>query len=71
MKNAAFSELFLPLWEKYFPSAGLPIGYYYTDQAQEADRNETINLDRCLIGNLMCWLASSPWQITIGPIPMA
>jgi hypothetical protein len=50
--KSAISELFIPLWEKYFPGAGLPIGYFYTDQALEADRNETVNLDRCLIGNL-------------------
>jgi hypothetical protein len=50
--DAAFSELFIPLWQKYFTGADLPIGYFYTDQAREEDLKETINLDRCLIGNL-------------------
>jgi hypothetical protein len=50
--NATISELFIPRWKKYFAGADLPIGYFYTDQVQEEDLKETINLDRCLIGNL-------------------
>jgi hypothetical protein len=50
--DATFSEQFISLWNKYFPGAGLPIAFFYTDQAREEDLKETINLDRCLIGNL-------------------
>jgi hypothetical protein len=50
--DAAFSKLFIPRWKKYFPGADLPICYFYTDQVQEEDLQETVNLDRCLIGNL-------------------
>jgi hypothetical protein len=47
-----FTEYFIPRWEKYFPGAALPVGYYYTDQPLEVDLEQTINVDRCLIGNL-------------------
>jgi hypothetical protein len=47
-----FSKTFIPRWEKYFPGAALPVGYYYTDQPLEQDRMDTVNTERCLIGNL-------------------
>ena len=50
--ETAFPKLFVSLWKKYFAGADLPISYFYTDQVQEGDLKETINLDRCLIGNL-------------------
>src|SRR5512136_3063631 len=50
--DAAFSERFILLWEKYFPGAGLPVAFFYTDQVREIDLKETTNLDRCLIGNM-------------------
>ena len=50
--DATFSKRFISLWNKYFPGAGLPIAFFYTDQVRQADLKETINLDRCLIGNL-------------------
>lgn len=50
--DAAFSKLFISRWDKYFAGADLPIVYFYTDQVREADLQETVNLDRCLIGNL-------------------
>jgi uncharacterized protein (DUF169 family) len=50
--KAAFSERFILLWNKYFPGAGLPIAFFYTDQVQEIALKETVNLDRCLIGNM-------------------
>ena len=43
---------FMTRWQKYFTGVDLPITYFYTDQVQEDDLKETINLDRCLIGNL-------------------
>ena len=47
-----FTERFINLWNKHFPGADLPIAFFYTDQAREEDLKETVNLDRCLIGNL-------------------
>ncbi len=48
----SFSDFFIARWNKYFPGADLPICYFYTDQIREEDSQETVNLDRCLIGNL-------------------
>lgn len=50
--DTAFSQRFIPRWEKYFGGADLPICYFYTDQVREEDLKETVNLDRCLIANL-------------------
>ena len=50
--DTTFSKLFIPLWQKYFAGAGLPIAFFYTDQAREADLKETLHSERCLIGNL-------------------
>jgi hypothetical protein len=50
--DTALTNLFIPLWEKFFPGEKLPIGYFYTDQVRDEDLKETVNLDRCLIGNL-------------------
>ena len=46
------TAFFITRWEKYFGDAYLPICYFYTDQVREDDLKETVNLDRCLIGNL-------------------
>jgi hypothetical protein len=45
-------SFFLTRWNKYFPGADLPICYFYTDHPREQDLKETVNQDRCLIGNL-------------------
>ena len=50
--DPSFLTYFLPRWTKYFSGAALPICYYYTDQPLEQDRMESVNRDRCLIGNL-------------------
>jgi hypothetical protein len=50
--DTAFSDFFITRWNKYFAGADLPICYFYTNQVREEDLNETVNLDRCLIGNL-------------------
>ncbi len=46
------TAFFITRWGKYFAGADLPICYFYTDQVREDDLKETVNLDRCLIGNL-------------------
>jgi hypothetical protein len=50
--DTTFSNLFIARWEKYFTGTDLPIGYFYTDQVREEDLRETVQLERCLIGNL-------------------
>jgi hypothetical protein len=50
--DPTFTNHFLSLWEKYFSNAALPITFFYTDQVGEADLQDTLNVDRCLIGNL-------------------
>lgn len=50
--DTQFAEFFTQRWKKYFADAELPIGYFYADQVQEEDQRETINDQRCLIGNL-------------------
>jgi hypothetical protein len=50
--DPSFPSSFLPRWKKYFPGAALPICYFYTDDPLEDDVKDTINQDRCLIGNL-------------------
>jgi hypothetical protein len=43
---------FIDKWNKYFPSAELPIGYYYTDYISERENSSEFNQQRCLIANL-------------------
>lgn len=50
--DASFVKLFIFRWKQYFTGVDLPIAYFYTDQAREEDLKETVNLERCLIGNL-------------------
>ena len=47
-----FPSFFLSRWTKYFPGADIPICYYYTDHPLDHDLKESVNRDRCLIGNL-------------------
>ncbi|MEJ2537316.1 MAG: DUF169 domain-containing protein [Calditrichia bacterium] len=47
-----FQELFLNQWKKYFLDSELPIGYYYSDQIQANNLDNSRDTDRCLIGNL-------------------
>jgi hypothetical protein len=50
--DPSFSSFFLSRWDKYFPGADLPISYSYIDTPLEQDLKDTLNQDRCLIGNL-------------------
>jgi hypothetical protein len=43
---------FIQQWHKYFPNTDLPITYFYTDQVTVAELEDTVQEDRCLIGNL-------------------
>ncbi len=46
------NELFISNWKKYFPEAGLPIAFFYTNKVTEEDLEDTVNEYRCLICNL-------------------
>lgn len=50
--NQELQQTFITRWNQYFAGAELPIGYYYTDQVSEADREDSRADERCLIGNL-------------------
>jgi hypothetical protein len=45
-------EFFLSRWSRYFPGAGLPVCWYYTDDVHEEDARESVNAHRCMICNL-------------------
>jgi hypothetical protein len=44
------ADRFIPLWNRYFPGADLPIAFFYTAQASEMDLQDTQNLERRRIG---------------------
>ncbi len=50
--DTQFARHFIHQWSLYFPSAELPIIYYYADQVGEEDYRASQVVDRCLIGNL-------------------
>jgi hypothetical protein len=50
--DSGLRDRFIDRWQTYFPGAGLPIAYFYTDQARNDDRADTQLEHRCLIGNL-------------------
>ena len=50
--DTSFSSFFLARWSKYFPGTDLPITYFYSDHPKEQDLKDSLNQDRCLIGNL-------------------
>lgn len=50
--NAETQSSFIQRWNKYFPGAGLPITYFYTDQVSADEEADTVQEQRCLIGNL-------------------
>jgi hypothetical protein len=50
--ESRFINHFIRQWSKYFPTAELPIAYFYTDQVDDEGRSATQVIDRCLIGNL-------------------
>lgn len=50
--DPAFKEDFAKDWEKYFPGAELPIGFYYTVSAEPKCMARIPRGHRCLIGDL-------------------
>jgi hypothetical protein len=50
--DAEFKERFLLKWNKYFPGAELPIGFYYSDSAEPELMAKPPKGHRCIIGDL-------------------
>jgi hypothetical protein len=50
--DTQFAQYFISHWKKYFADTELPIGYFYADQVRDDDLRESVNEQRCLIGNL-------------------
>ena len=48
----AFKDEFAEKWDKYFPGAALPIGFYYTDMKQEKSMPKPPTGHRCIIADL-------------------
>lgn len=46
-------QQFMERWDKYFPGADLPITFYYTDNAEQAQLFRTAEGLHCLIGDLL------------------
>jgi len=51
--EAEFKERFLQGWNKYFPGAELPIGFYYTDVVEPQFMAKPAKGHRCIIGDLV------------------
>ncbi|MDR3573679.1 MAG: DUF169 domain-containing protein [Anaerolineaceae bacterium] len=50
--QSGFKELFIEKWVQYFPSAPLPITFYYTDQEENAVEMQPYKGGHCLISEL-------------------
>jgi len=50
--DAGFKERFLEHWNRYFPGAELPIGFYYSDSADPTSMPSPPKGHRCMIGDL-------------------
>jgi uncharacterized protein (DUF169 family) len=47
--QAGFKEQFIVKWEKYFPSAQLPVCFYYTDKPVETEAAQPLPGGQCVI----------------------
>jgi len=47
-----FKQEFIELWERYFPSADLPIGFYYTDEEGQGELVQPPKGHQCIICQL-------------------
>ena len=50
--DAEFKERFLQNWNKYFPGAELPLGFYYADSVDKKFMARPPKGHRCIIGDL-------------------
>jgi hypothetical protein len=51
--NRGLKQKFMERWRKYFPDAELPIAFFYTDNAGNAELFRTKEGQHCLIGDLL------------------
>jgi len=47
--NTQFQQEFQFKWEKYFPSAELPVAYFYTDEVTAQDRVDSQDEEHCVV----------------------
>jgi len=45
-------EAFIFKWQKYFVTSGYPVAYFYSNEVSVNGIKESMNQERCLIGNL-------------------
>ncbi|MGB8212480.1 MAG: DUF169 domain-containing protein [Anaerolineales bacterium] len=66
--DTQFQQEFQHKWEKYFPGAGLPVAYMYTDTVSAEDRADSQDEEHCIIasfwrtrsGHTFVYAADSP-----------
>jgi len=54
------TQRFLEQWNKYFPNAELPLGFYYTDQPGDITLADPVDKHRCVICDLAKVRRGSP-----------
>jgi hypothetical protein len=47
--NAEFQREFQRKWKKYFPGAGLPVAYFYTDEVSAQDAKDSRDEEHCIV----------------------
>jgi len=50
--QAGFKEQFTGKWEKYFPTAALPVCFYYTDHVDQAEAAQPLPGSHCFVHQL-------------------
>jgi len=74
--DAELKARFLEHWDRYFPGAELPIGFYYSNSAETKPVAKSIEGHRCVMGDLakvrkgktVCFSADYdrlPWRETV------
>jgi hypothetical protein len=61
-------ERFRAAWERYFPGAELPIGFWYTNGDAGVQLAKTSEIDRCLMANLERVRAGTPMRFSVDSI---
>jgi uncharacterized protein (DUF169 family) len=47
--DGRFQQEFQQKWETYFPSVGLPVAYYYTDEVTAEERLDSRDVEHCVL----------------------
>ncbi len=61
-------DRFTTAWGRYFPGAGLPIAFWYTDGEEDLPVTRASDTDRCLIANLERVRAGKPMRFGVDSI---